>query len=233
MFGSQWSNFLIRVLSLLRPFTPLRRTQIVVALQADAGDFLDHIDELVDADRFAGPQIDRLDECAEFMIFCTPLRQSSMYMKLRVWFPVPQISISCLPANLRFDHFAANCGRSFFAAAEPGSPRAVDIVESRDARVEAEVFAEVAAHALGEQLFPAITVFSQRGIGVFFFQATALRKSSACRRCKRKPTTNRRSGSTPCFTAACSMWVLISTESMQIALFFSMKPMPPMLAARL
>jgi hypothetical protein len=29
------------------------------------------------------------------------------------------------------------------------------------------------------------------------------------------------------------MWVLINTESMQSALFFSMKPMPPMFAARL
>ena len=38
---------------------------------------------------------------------------------------------------------------------------------------------------------------------------------------------------TPNCCAACSMCVLISTESMHRALLFSIKPMPPILAARL
>ena len=39
--------------------------------------------------------------------------------------------------------------------------------------------------------------------------------------------------SSTAFAAACSMWVLTSTDSMQAALLFSMKPIPPMSAARL
>ena len=36
----------------------------------------------------------------ESMMSWMPFRQSSMYMKLRVWWPLPQMSISCLPLSL-------------------------------------------------------------------------------------------------------------------------------------
>ena len=147
--------------------------------------------------------------------------------------PSPQISISWLAAELGFDHFAADGGGRFFAAAVPGAVRTVDVVEARHARVQAEILAEVAAHALAEQLLPAVAVFGQRRVSVLFLQPGIVGIASACRRCRRRPRKNRSNALCRIVCAACSMWVLIRTDSMHRALLFSMKPMPPMLAAKL
>ena len=63
-----------------------------------------------------------------------------MYMKLRVWWPLPQISISCLPLS-----FASITLRQIAAGAFSRPPShvplgAVDVVEAGDAGVQAEVF---------------------------------------------------------------------------------------------
>jgi hypothetical protein len=47
-----------------------------------------------------------------------------------------------------------------------GAPRAVDVVEARQPDREPEVLHEVAAHALAEELLPAVAVLGQRGIRV-------------------------------------------------------------------
>src|SRR5580693_4840200 len=73
-------------------------------------------------------------------------------------------------ADLGFDDFAANRGGSFFAAAVPGAPRSVDIVETRDAGVEAKILTKMAAHAFREKLFPTVAVFGLRGVSVFFLE---------------------------------------------------------------
>ena len=52
--------------------------------------------------------------------------------------------------DFRFNYFAADRGGGFFAAAKPGAPGAVHVMKAGDARVEAEIFAEMAAHAFGE-----------------------------------------------------------------------------------
>src|SRR5215217_7480175 len=85
-----------------------------------------------------------------------PSVQSSMYMNERVCSPSPQISISCLPESL-----AAMTLRQL-AAAVVGALGAVDVVIARDAGGDAVVLAVVAAHALAEQLLPAVAVFRQR-----------------------------------------------------------------------
>ena len=91
-------------------------------------------------------------------------------MKLRVWWPSPQISISCFAAEFGVDHLAANGGGSFLAAAVPGAMRAIDIVVAGHAGLEAEVLPEVAAHAFAEEFFPAIAILRHRGIGVGFLE---------------------------------------------------------------
>ena len=63
-----------------------------------------------------------------------------------------------LAGSLGLDDLAADGGRRLLAAAVPGAVRAVDVVEAGHARLEAEVLAEVAAHALGEELLPAVAV---------------------------------------------------------------------------
>ena len=74
------------------------------------------------------------------------------------------------PVSLASIDLAADRGRRLLAAAVPGAVRAVDVVEAGHARLEAEVLAEVAAHALAEELLPAVAVFRHRGIGVGFLE---------------------------------------------------------------
>ena len=70
----------------------------MAAAQAHTGDVLDDVDQLIDRDQFGATEVDRLDR-RPFMIICVPCTQSSMYMKLRVWWPSPQISISSVPSR--------------------------------------------------------------------------------------------------------------------------------------
>ena len=55
-------------------------------------------------------------------------------------------------------------------AFEPSARLVGDLSQLDDAGLDAEVFAEMAAHALAEQLLPAVAVLGQRGISVLFLQ---------------------------------------------------------------
>src|SRR5580658_11355596 len=74
------------------------------------------------------------------------------------------------PGQLRFNHFSANRGGSFLAPSVPRPPGTIYVMEARDSGVETVVFAEMAAHPLGKQLFPAVAIFRQRRVGIFFLQ---------------------------------------------------------------
>ena len=82
-------------------------------------------------------------------------------MKLRVRVPSPQISISPVPCSL-----ASITLRRLLSAAVPGSMGPVHIVESCEGGLEAKVLAEVATHALGEELLPAIAILWHGRVGV-------------------------------------------------------------------
>src|SRR5690606_24218486 len=56
------------------------------------------------------------------------------------------------------------------ATALPGAFGAVDVVVAGDAGLESEVLAEVAGHALGEQLLPAVAVLGVGGVGVLLLE---------------------------------------------------------------
>ena len=64
------------------------------------------------------------------------------------------------------DHLAADRGRRLFAAALEGAVRAVHVVIPADPRLQPEVFAEMAAHPLAEQLLPAVAVLRHGRVGV-------------------------------------------------------------------
>src|SRR4051812_23475047 len=68
------------------------------------------------------------------------------------------------------DDLAAHGGGGFFAPALECAMRAVDVVETRHPALHAPVFAEVAAHALAEELFPAVPVFGHGGIRIGFLE---------------------------------------------------------------
>jgi hypothetical protein len=72
-------------------------------------------------------------------------------------------------------HLSANRGGRFLAAAIPGPERAVDIVITRSARFETEMFAEVSAHPLAEKLLPAMSILRHGGIGIRLLEAGNMR----------------------------------------------------------
>ena len=74
----------------------LRCIEIVFTLELDAGDLFGDVDQLIDRYQFVAADVERFVDVMCRSI-CVPTRQSSMYMKLRVCSPSPQISISCLP----------------------------------------------------------------------------------------------------------------------------------------
>src|SRR6185312_10028375 len=69
-------------------------------------------------------------------------------------------------AHLGLNDLAADRGGGLLAAPLVGAVRAVDVVVAGNARLDAEVFAEVAAHALAEELLPAVAVLGHGGVGV-------------------------------------------------------------------
>ena len=120
------------------------------------------------------------------MILTMPSTQSSMYMKLRVCLPSPQISISSLPVSMAWITLRQIAAGAF---SRPPSqvPCGPYTLWNRATRVvEAVVFAEVAAHPLGEQLLPAVAVFGHRGVGVVFLERHDVFAAAACRRCRRR-----------------------------------------------
>ena len=144
------------------------RAQIVIALQLDSRDFLDHVHELVDGDRFARTQVDRLQDVGVHDLLNAVGAIVDVHEAARLISAAPDLDF-VLAGNLGFDHFAANGRRRLLAAAVPGAPGRRRC-ESAPRACEAEIFAEVAAHALRKQFFPAVAVFGQRRIGVFFLQ---------------------------------------------------------------
>ena len=157
-----------------------------------------------------------------------PLTQSSTNMNERVCSPSPQISIECRPlASATLRQMAAGafsrppsrcrvghtrCGsarRGWSGRSPPGSGDTCARRRASPSRSHPRAWP-------GTRPTPS---------------AGSRRQTSACRRRHRRRR-NRRAVDA-CRLAALSMWVLISTESMQSALLCSMKPMPPISQAKL
>src|SRR5205823_8275677 len=75
-----------------------RRIELVPPVERNPGDVLGYVDELVDRHQLRTAEVDRLQD-VRVRDGLDALKQSSMYMKDRVWVPSPQISMSCLPVT--------------------------------------------------------------------------------------------------------------------------------------
>ncbi len=169
VLGSQPMSFLMSVLSLLRPLTPFGGLEVVGAFELDAGDFLDDVDELVDGDQFVAADVDRFDDVAPEEVLGALEAIGDIHEGAGLVAVAPDFDF-VFAGEFGLDDLAANGGGGFFAAAVVGAVGAVDVVIAGDAGDEAEIFAEMAAHAFAEELFPAVAVFGQGGIGVLFLQ---------------------------------------------------------------
>ena len=100
---------------------------------------------------------------------------SSMYVKLRVCSPSPQISIAPVPSSCASITLRQTAAGAFSRppAYVPYGP--VHVVEARHAHRDAVVLHEVAAHALAEELLPAVAVLRHRRVRVLLLQRRHVR----------------------------------------------------------
>src|SRR3974390_702430 len=146
----------------------LRRAEIVMAFELDAGNLFSNVDELVDGNRLARTKVDgveniRLHNQVDPFQAIVDVHEAAGLLAT-----APNLDV-VFPLDLRLNHLAADRCWSLLAAAEPGAPGSVYVVETSHASTQAKILAKVPAHALGEQLFPAVPVFGHRRIRILFF----------------------------------------------------------------
>ena len=144
--------------------------EFVGALEFEAGDVFDQIDQLVDGDHFGAAEVDGFDDSAFHNGLGSVEAVVDVLEAAGLESVAPDLDLLGT-TQLGGNHLAANGGGGFLASAIEGAVRSVDVVVTRDAGLDAEVFHEVAAHAFGEKFLPAVAVLGVGGVGVLFFQA--------------------------------------------------------------
>ena len=106
---------------------------------------------------------------SQCMIMSMPFMQSSMYVKLRVAVPSPQILILRMPlstASMTLRQMAAGA----FSSSVPGAVRAIDVMETGDERLHTPFSPILLAEHFGHELFPAVSALGHRRVSVRFLQ---------------------------------------------------------------
>src|SRR5690606_7699196 len=138
-------------------------------LQPQTGDAFRDVDQLIDRHQLIAAEIERLLDQAvhnELSALDAVVNEHEAAGLL----PVPP-DLDLVPARkLGLDHLAADGGRRLFAATIEGAVWAINVVEARNSRRQAEILAKVPAHALAEQFLPAIAVFGHGRVGVPFLE---------------------------------------------------------------
>jgi prepilin-type N-terminal cleavage/methylation domain-containing protein/prepilin-type processing-associated H-X9-DG protein len=145
------------------------RIELVVALEFDAGDVFDDVDELVDGNEFAGPDVQRFGDVARGQLLCAVEAIIDIHEGAGLFAVAPDFDF-VLSGKFGADDFATNGGRRFFAAAFVGAVRAVNVVVTSHAGGDSEIFAEMTAHPFAEKFFPTVAIFRKRWVGVFFLE---------------------------------------------------------------
>src|SRR3982075_950646 len=147
----------------------LGRIELVGALEPDAGDLLDDVDQAVDADQLVAADVQGLDDVALGQPDRAVGAVVDIHERAGLLAVAPDLDL-VLARELGGDHLAADRARRLLAAAVVGAFGAVDVVVARDPGGDAVVFTIVAGHPLAEQLLPAVAVVRHRRVGVFFLE---------------------------------------------------------------
>ena len=123
--------------------------EIVGAFELDAGDVFDDVDELVDGDQFVAAEVDGLDDVAPEEVLGSLEAIGDVHEGPGLMSVAPDFDI-VFTGEFGFDDFSADRGGGFFAATVVGAVGSVNVVEAGDAGDEAEIFAEMSAHAFAE-----------------------------------------------------------------------------------
>src|ERR1043166_3721359 len=147
----------------------LGRLEIVPALELDAGDGFDDVDEAVDRDDFAAAEVDRFEDVAVEDLLRAFQAIRDVHEAAGLIAVAPDFDL-VFARTFRLDDFPADGRRGFLASAVEGAVWSVDVGIAGDAGDGAEVLAEMAAHAFAEKFLPAVTVLGHGGIGVGFLE---------------------------------------------------------------
>src|SRR5437764_6820240 len=115
-----------RVITVASPHA-LRGEDVVAANQADSGDLLDDVDELVDRDHLAGAKVDRLVDVAGHDLQRALDAVVDVHEAPGLPSIPPDLDLA-VSGRHRLCHLAADCRRSLLAAAGPRALRTVDVV---------------------------------------------------------------------------------------------------------
>src|SRR4029077_5382734 len=80
-----------------------------------------------------------------------------------------------ISAKLCLNYFAADRRRCLLPATSIGPLWPIDVVITRNAGFQPDVFAKVPAHSFRKYFFPPVAVLRHRRIGIFFFQSGDVR----------------------------------------------------------
>ena len=111
------------------------------------------------------------------------------------------------PESFACDDLSADRGRRLLAPAVVGAIGAVNVMVSRYARFEPEIFAEMPAHPLAEEFLPTIAVFGIGRVCVVFLQSREFGSLLFVSRRRRTPRRNKKTAcaahSRAAMTCAC------------------------------
>src|SRR6202011_162746 len=133
----------------------LGRIELVGALEPDAGDLLDDVDQAVDADQLVAADVQGVDDVALRQPDRAVVAVVDIHERAGLLAVAPDLDL-VLARELGSDHLAADGGRRPLAAASVGAFGTVDVVVARAPGGDAVILAVVAGHALAEKRLPAV-----------------------------------------------------------------------------
>src|SRR5262249_6716034 len=143
--------------------------KVVFPFQTDTGNIFHNIDKLVDGDKLTAAQVYWFAD----ITFENGLRAIGAVIDVHeaacLLTIAPDFDL-VISRVLGLEHFATDCCGGLFSSAVPRPVRAVDVVITRHTRLQSEIFFKVPAHAFGEELLPAVAVFRECWVSVFFFE---------------------------------------------------------------
>ncbi len=107
---------------------------------------------------------------SQCMIMSMPLTQSSMYMKLRVWSPSPQMSMRMSPVSLASITLRQMAAGAFSRPPSQVPMRTVDVVEAGDGGLQPRSAQYSWQNISRHQLLPAVAALGHGRVGIGFLE---------------------------------------------------------------
>src|SRR5688572_11810876 len=153
-----------RVVAVPTPYA-FRGIDLIPALERHPGNLLDHANELIDADQLIAADVERLvdvtlHEAERSIHAIVDVCEAAGLL------PVAPDVDDRQARQLGLNNLSANRRGRLLAPTLVSPKRSVDVVIPAHSRGQPEIFREVPAHPLAEQLFPPVTILRHRGVRI-------------------------------------------------------------------